>query len=44
MVTIEPKELIGCTFLKDSEEDGHRFRARVVQAIVGKEHELKQKL
>jgi hypothetical protein len=42
MVTIEPKELNGRTFLKDSEEDGQCFRARVVRAIVDKEHELKQ--
>jgi hypothetical protein len=41
MVTIKPKELIGRTFLKDSEEDGQSFQARVVGAIVDKEHELK---
>jgi hypothetical protein len=33
MVTIDPKYLIGRTFLKDTEEDGQRFRARVVRAI-----------
>ena len=43
MVTIDPKDLIGRTFLKDSEEDGQRFRARVVRAIVEKEEDLKVK-
>ena len=42
MVTIDPKDLIGRTFLKDSEEDGQRFRARVVRAIVEKEEDLKK--
>jgi hypothetical protein len=42
MVTIDPKELIGRTFLKDSEEDGQRFRARVVRAVVDNEDNLKQ--
>jgi hypothetical protein len=37
MVTIDPKDLIGRTFLKDAEEDGQRFQAHVVQAIVEKE-------
>jgi hypothetical protein len=27
MPIIDPKELIGCTFLKDTESDGQRFRA-----------------
>ena len=42
MVTIDPKDLFGRTFLKDSEEDGQRFRARVVRAIVEKEEDLKK--
>ena len=42
MVTIDPKELIGCTFLTYSEEDGQRFRARVVRAVVDKEDNLKR--
>ena len=42
MVTIDPKDLIGRTFLKDSEEDGQRFRDRVVRAIVDKEDNLKK--
>jgi hypothetical protein len=41
MVTIDPKDLIGRTFLKESEEDGQRFRARVVRAVIDKEDELK---
>jgi len=41
MVTIDPKDLIGRTFLKDTEEDGQRFRARVVRAIVENKEELK---
>jgi hypothetical protein len=36
MVTIEPKDLIGRTFLMDSEEDGQRFRACVDCAVVDK--------
>jgi hypothetical protein len=44
MVTINPKDLIGRTFLMDSEEDGQRFRARVVRAVVDKEEELKKGL
>ena len=42
MVTIDPKDLIGRTFLKDAEEDGQRFRARVVRAVMDKEDKLKK--
>jgi hypothetical protein len=42
MVTIDPKDLIGRTFLKETEEDGQRFRARVVHAIIDKDDELKK--
>jgi hypothetical protein len=42
MVTIDPNDLIGRTFLKDSEEDGQRFRARVVRAVIDKEDVLKK--
>ena len=41
MVTIDPKDLIGRTFLKDTEDDGQRFRARVVRAIVKDQEDLK---
>jgi hypothetical protein len=34
-----PKDLIGRTFLKDVEENGQRFQAPVVQAIVDREME-----
>jgi hypothetical protein len=37
MITIDPKELVGRTFLKETEEDRQRFRARVVRAIIDKE-------
>ena len=42
MVTIDPKDLIGRTFLKNSEEDGQRFRAQVVRAVIDKEEDLKK--
>jgi hypothetical protein len=42
VVTIDLKDLIGRTFLKDAEEDGQRFRARVVRAIVDRETEQKK--
>jgi hypothetical protein len=44
MDTIDPKDLIGRTFLMDSEKDGQRFRARVVRVVVDKEEELKKGL
>jgi hypothetical protein len=40
--TIDPKDLIGRTFLKDAEEDGQRFRALVVRAIVHRKTEWKK--
>jgi hypothetical protein len=42
MVTIDPKDLIGRTFLMDTEEDGQRFRARVVCDVIDKEEEVKK--
>jgi hypothetical protein len=42
MVTIDPKDLIGRTFLKDSEEDGQRFRARIVRAVLENEDSMKK--
>jgi hypothetical protein len=42
MFTINPKDLIGRTFLMDSDEDGQRFRARVFCAVVDKEENLKK--
>jgi hypothetical protein len=34
MVTIDPKNFIGRNFLKDPEEDGQCFRARVICALL----------
>jgi hypothetical protein len=42
MVTIDPKDLIGRTFLKDSEAEGQRFWARVFQAITEKDEDMKK--
>jgi hypothetical protein len=42
MITIDPKDLIGRTFLKDLEEDGQRFRARVVRAVLDNEDNMKK--
>ena len=39
LVTIDPADLIGRTFLKDSEEDGQRFRAQIVKAILEEDKE-----
>jgi hypothetical protein len=41
-VTIDPKDPIGRTFLKETEEDGQWFRACVVRAIIDKDDELKK--
>jgi hypothetical protein len=42
MVTIDPKDLIGRTFLKDLEEDGQRFRDRAVHAVLDNEDNMKK--
>jgi hypothetical protein len=42
MVTIDPKDLIGSSFLMDTEEDGQSFCARVVRAITDKETEVQK--
>jgi hypothetical protein len=42
MVTIDPEDLIGRTFLKDAEEDGQRFRVHIVCAVVDRDEELKK--
>lgn len=42
MPTIDPKDLIGCMFLKETEADGQRFRARIVHSIIEKDAELKR--
>ena len=40
MPTFDPSDLIGRTFLKPPEEDGQRFRAKIVEAIVDHEQDL----
>jgi hypothetical protein len=42
MVTINPNNLLCRTFLKDSEADGQRFRARIVLAILELDAGLKR--
>jgi hypothetical protein len=32
-VIVDPQELLGCTFLMDTQEDSQRFRARIVECI-----------
>lgn len=39
MPTIDPKDLIGRTFLNETESDEHYFRARLVKAIHEKDAE-----
>jgi hypothetical protein len=42
MPDIDPEGLIGRTFLKNTEEDGQRFRARIVKVIIDKEADLQK--
>jgi hypothetical protein len=42
MPTIDPKDLIGRSFLKDTEAYGQRFRAKILRAIIEKDSELKR--
>jgi hypothetical protein len=42
MVTIDPNDLRGHTFLKDTEEDGQCFHAIVVQALIENHDQLKK--
>jgi hypothetical protein len=32
-VIVNPQDLLGCTFLMDTQEDGQRFRAHIVEGI-----------
>jgi hypothetical protein len=36
-VIVDPQELLGCTFLMDTQEDGQRFRACIVECIFNHE-------
>jgi hypothetical protein len=42
MATIDPKDLIVLTFLKDSEEDGQRFQDQVVWAVLDNKDNMKK--
>ena len=42
MVVVDPEDLVGRTFLLDAQEDGQRFRARIVEHIKDHESALKQ--
>jgi hypothetical protein len=40
MVFVDPQELLGHTFLMDTQEDGQRFRARIVECISNHESNI----
>jgi hypothetical protein len=40
-VIVNPQELLGCTFLMDTQEDGQRFRARIVECISNHESNVR---
>jgi hypothetical protein len=42
MPTIDPKDLMGRSFLKNTEVDGQRLRANILRAIVEMDSELKR--
>jgi hypothetical protein len=41
-VIVDPQELLGCTFLMDTQEDGQRFRARIVECISDHESNVRR--
>jgi hypothetical protein len=41
MVIVDPQELLGHTFLMDTQEDGQRFRARIVECISNHESNVR---
>jgi hypothetical protein len=41
-VIVDPQELLGCTFLMDTHEDGQRFRARTVECISDHESNVRR--
>jgi hypothetical protein len=41
MVIVDPQELLGCTFLMDTQEDGQRFRACIVEYISNHESNVR---
>jgi hypothetical protein len=42
MVIVDPRELLGHTFLMDTQEDGQRFRARIVECISDHESNVRR--
>jgi hypothetical protein len=42
MVIVDPQELLGHTFLMDTQEDGQRFRARIVECISDHESNVRR--
>jgi hypothetical protein len=42
MVIVDPQELLGRTFLMDTQEDGQRFRARIVECISDHESNVRR--
>ena len=40
MPVVDPNDIVGCTFLMTPQEDGQRFRARIVRAIEDHERHL----
>jgi hypothetical protein len=42
MVIVDPQELLGCTFLMDTQEDGQRFRAHIVECISDHESNVRR--
>jgi hypothetical protein len=41
MVIVDPQELLGCTFLMDTQEDGQRFRACIIECISDHESNIR---
>ena len=41
--TIDPEDLIGRTFLRLPEEDGQRFRVKIIEAIADNQHDLAER-
>jgi hypothetical protein len=40
-VIVDPQELLGCTFLMDTQEDGQRFRAHIVERVSNHESNVR---
>ena len=44
MIIIDPEDLVGRTFLLEKQEDGQRFRARIIEAINLHEDKVKENI